>query len=203
MRSASGTFVALAFAVTLPADSQVVTARSNLPDYYPLKAGAKWTYEVDAGDGQKTRVTNQLAKIETIDGKELARLETTIGGTVAATEHLSSSPNGVFRHRYNGVEVTPALCILRYPFKEGESWEGEPMIGPQKVKVTIKSLRREELTVPAGKYKAVSVSVETNVNGVRIYATSWYAPDIGVVRQVTDIGQKKIKLELVKFEPGK
>jgi hypothetical protein len=203
MRLVTGTFVALAFAIAPPGYEQIVTDKSKLPDYYPLKAGAKWTYVVDAGDGQKTRLTNQLAKFETIDGKPLARLETTIGGAVAATEHISSSPNGVFRHRYNDLGVTPALCILKYPFKEGESWQVEPMIGPQKLKMTIKSLRREELTVPSGKYKVVSVSVETNVNGVRIYATSWYAPDIGVVRQDTDIGQKKIKLELVKFEPGK
>jgi hypothetical protein len=201
MKNATGIFVVLV--VALPGFSQVATNKNKLPDYYPLKAGAKWTYQVDSGTGQKTQVTNQLAKIETIDGKELARMETMVGGNVAATEHLSSSSKGVFRHRYNGVEVTPALCIMKYPFKEGESWEAEPMIGPQKLKMTIRSGKAEELTVPAGKYKTVSVSVETYVNGVRINATSWYAPDIGVVKQDTDVGEKKIKLELVKFEPGK
>jgi hypothetical protein len=201
MRWATGIF--LLVATTLPSAAQVASEKTKLPDYYPLKVGTKWTYEVDAGTAQKVQVTNQIAKIETIDGKSLARLETVVNGMVAATEHLSSTPQGVFRHRINGVEATPPVCILRYPFKDGEKWEAETTVGPQHLKLASRNGESEEVTSPAGKYKTVSVVTETNVNGAQINNTCWYAPDVGIVKQNTEIAGKNINLMLVKFEPGK
>jgi hypothetical protein len=200
MRWVTGVFVVLVTA--LPGVSQVAPDKKKLPDYYPLKAGTKWTYELDAGNGQKVQLTNQIVKIETIDGQSLARIESVVNGMVAATEHLASTPKGVFRHRVNGVEVKPPVCIMKYPFKEGESWVAEPMVGPQQLKMSIRSGSNEEVTSPSGKYKTVTVVVETSVNGVKLNSTSWHAPDVGIVKQITEIGGKNINLELIKFEAG-
>jgi len=114
MRRVTGIFVVLAAA--LPSASQDAPGKNRLPNYYPLKAGTKWIYEADEGNGQKTQVTNRIAEIESIDGQALARLENVIDGNVASTEHLASTPKGVFRHRAKGVEVNPPVCILKYPF---------------------------------------------------------------------------------------
>ena len=53
----------------------------------------------------------------------MARSETVVNGNVVATEHLTSSAEGVFRCRYNGIEVSPPLCIFKYPIKENATWE--------------------------------------------------------------------------------
>ena len=45
------------------------------PNYYPLKAGNKWTYDVDAGNGQKAQTSVRVAKKEKIDDKDLWRVE--------------------------------------------------------------------------------------------------------------------------------
>jgi hypothetical protein len=201
MRWLTGIFIVLATA--LPSEAQVAKSKNKLPDYLPLKAGTKWTYDVDAGTGQKVQVTNQIVKIETIDGQSLARMETVVNGNVAATEHLASTPKGVFRHRANGVEVSPPICILKYPYKEGEKWEQETKIGPQEVKISVVSGPSEQVMTTAGKYKAVSIALETNVNGLKIDTTSWYAPDVGLVKQKVLLGDKNITLDLVKFEAGK
>jgi hypothetical protein len=201
MRWVTGIFIVLAIA--LPSEAQVAKAKKKLTDYYPLTVGTKWTYDVDAGTGQKVQVTNQIAKIETIDGQSLARMETVVNGNIAATEHLASTPKGVFRHRANGVEVTPPICILKYPYKEGEKWEQDTKIGPQDVKISVQSGTGEQVTTTAGKYKAIPIALETSVNGVKIDTTSWYAPDVGMVKQKMLIGDKNITLELVKFEAGK
>jgi hypothetical protein len=201
MKWVTAIFVVLAVAVS--AFAQVPPPKKKLPDYFPLKLGTKWIYELDPGTGVKLPVTIEIAKIEDIDGKPLARLETIIGGKVTATEYLSSTPAGVFRHRSNDVEVAPPLCIVKYPFKEGDSFEAETVIGNQKIKMTIKNGKSEEVTVRRVKYQTIAVSIETSVNGVRINDTKWYAPGIGVVKADTDFGDKKIKLELVKFEPAK
>ena len=195
--------IALALALASPGFAQVAAEKNKFVNYYPLKTGAKWTYEVDDGTGQKARVVNHLAGMETVDGKELARMETTVGGTVAATEHLSGSPAGVFRHRYKGDSINPALCILKYPFKEADSWEAEATVGSQRLKMKVKTGRNEEIRVPAGKYKTVTVLIETTVDGESIAGATWYAADVGVVKQITDVGAKRITLELLKFEPGK
>jgi hypothetical protein len=199
MRWAPGIFIVLVTA--LPGLSQDAPKKAEkLPDYYPLKVGTKWTYEVDPGNGQKLQVGNQITKIETIDGTSLALMEIVVNGMVASTEHLESTPKGVFRHRSKGVEVSPPVCVIKYPYKEGDTWMAEPKIGPQQLKLSIKSGKEEEVSVPAGKYKAVSVNVETVVNGVKIISTSWHAPDVGIVKQFTEFGGKNLKMELVKFE---
>ena len=73
-------------------------------------------------------------KTETIDGKALAVMESVVNGMVVATEHLASTSKGVYRHRANGVEVDPPLCIIKYPFKEDEEWKASPKIGPQQLR---------------------------------------------------------------------
>lgn len=46
--------------------------------YYPLKAGNKWTYQIESDTAAKgSKLINQIAKMEKIDGVPLFRLETT------------------------------------------------------------------------------------------------------------------------------
>src|SRR5262245_58504305 len=148
----------------------------------------KWHYQAEAsttgaaGTGQKIMIVNQIAKVENIDGKSLSRLETVVNGEVKATEHLSSNDQGVFRDRLNGVEVTPPICILKYPVKEGQSWESDTKFGEQELKVSAREGRSEEVQVPAGKFQAAQAVVETSVNGMKISTTYWFAPDVGIVK---------------------
>jgi hypothetical protein len=42
--------------------AQAPQGKQKLPNYYPLSPGNKWTYQVDAGDGKKVEVSNQIAE---------------------------------------------------------------------------------------------------------------------------------------------
>jgi hypothetical protein len=201
MRRISGLMLVLVIGAAGAAE-QAAPEKEKAPDYYPLKPGTKWFYEMDA-DGQKIKLNNQIAKLETIDGKSLAVVETVINGNVAGTEHMSATDKGIFRHRANGVECTPPVCLLKYPFKKDETWETDTTIGNETVKVKAKAVDSEEITVPAGKYKTVRAEVETTFMGMQFTATYWFAPDVGVVKQTMVIMGKKIALELEKFEAGK
>jgi hypothetical protein len=66
------------------------------PNYYPLQAGNQWTFKVTVGDNANTAVS-RIAKIETIDKLQLARLEASVNGNVVATEHLLQTKDGIFR----------------------------------------------------------------------------------------------------------
>ncbi len=201
MRWIAGIF--LVIATTISDGAQAPPGRKELPDYYPLKPGTKWTYDLDPGNGRKIRVTNQIARLETIDGKSMARLETVINGRVALTQHLLGTPEGIFRYRISEADVAPPLCILKYPFKEGETWEAEPMIGRELSKMSFKSGRHEEVTSTAAKYQAISVLCEINGGGARVKTTSWYVPDVGMVKDTRDLGGKTVTMDLVAFEAGK
>lgn len=195
------------FAVVLAVLVAVVSGQTlgqdqSGPDYYPLRAGTKWTYRVVLGGEAKGMVINQIAKIEKIDDQSLARQETVAQGNVAATEHLSSTAKGIFRHRYNGVEVVPPVCVLRYPVKQGDSWGSEAKVGDQTIKMTSR-VGEEEVTVPAGKYKAITVQVDGDAAGTKIRTTYWFVANIGFVKQVADIAGNQIILEMEKFEAGK
>lgn len=171
-------------------------------NYWPLKAGTKWHFQADIG-GKQIPVVLQVAKIETIDGQQLPRLESLIQGNVTASEHLSSSDKGIFRHRYNGIEVSPPVCLLKAGAKAGDSWEIDCKIGNDTLKGTCK-LGTDQVTVPAGKYKTITILLDAETGGgVKVKTTYWLAPDVGMVKQTVDILGKTILLELEKFEPGK
>lgn len=194
--------VMLAVGLVVVSGQTLAEDKASGPDYYPLKVGTKWTYRVQVGGGQPGQVINQIAKLEKIDDQQLARQETVVQGNVAATEHLSSSAKGIYRHRYNGVEVLPAVCVLRYPVKQGDSWGSEAKVGDQTIKMTSR-VGEEEVTVALGKYKAITVQVDGDAGGVKIRTTYWFVANMGFVKQVADIGGNQITLELEKFEAGK
>jgi len=172
------------------------------PDYYPLKVGTKWYYELTA-NGKKINVTNAIAKTETIDGKSLSKLETTIDEKVKATEHLTVTDKGIFRNRINEDEIKPPVCLLKYPVKDGETWESEVKIGPNQVTFKARAGKEEEVSVLAGKYKAVTSELEVVSGNVNVKTRYWFAKDVGVVKQTMEINGTNVDMELSKFEKGK
>jgi hypothetical protein len=201
MRQLGGYLVVLAIGFT-SAGERAAIGQEKSPDYFPLKAGTKWFFQVDQG-GKKLKFSNRIAKVESTDGKSLALLETIVNGEVTETVHLAATEKGIFRHRVNGVELTPPVCFLKYPLKKDDTWESESTIGNEPIKIKGKVLDAEDVTVPAGKYKAFRVEVETSAAGMRATSTLWFAPDVGVVKQSTENAGKTITAELEKFEEGK
>jgi hypothetical protein len=203
--------------VALPAFSQSGTTReakpaqstdkdastSKIKDYYPLKVGTKWHYQLDPGNGQKVQITSQIGGIESIGGKDLARLEVLANGRkLPATEYLQRTERGVFRVRMNNVEITPPICLIKYPLKEGQSWGGETATGEQRMKVECSEGKSEEINVPAGKYRAVPCTVVVIAGGAKFTNVFWFAEDVGIVKQRTEIGPQVVVMELTKYEPA-
>jgi len=186
----------------------LATAQEKKQDsksYYPLKVGNKWTYQIESDTAAKgSKLINQIAKIEKIDGVSLSRLETTMKGRVAATEHLSVNEKGIFRDRVNGGEITPPICLLKFPIKKGATWKSESMAGNEKLKVACKS-DEEEIEVPAGKFKTVKVVMDAEVVGAGIIVSTsyWFAQGVGVVKQHVNINSMQFSMLLEKFEEDK
>jgi hypothetical protein len=173
------------------------------PNYFPLKEGSKSYYRVEIPGQPALTAIIHLAKIETIDGVALARLEMIIQGQINATEHVSSDERGIFRHRYNGSPINKPLCLLKNPVNPGESWQQDCEIGTEKAKIMCKVGHEEEVTVPAGKFKAIPVFVEGESGGMKATNTYWFAAEVGMVKQTIELGGAKFSLELEKREVPK
>ena len=168
-----------------------------------MKVGNKWHYLVELGNGRKVVFLYQIAKIEDVDGKQLARVEMVINGEIRGTEQIGVDAGGVFRHRINHIPMSPPACLLRNPIKEGETWKAEIKLGDEPVSMTAKTGIHEEVKVPAGTYRAISVAIDKKEGGTQARITSWFAPGVGIVKQSIVMQGGNITMELMKFENSK
>lgn len=170
-------------------------------NYYPLEVGNKWTFNVAVGGNTATAVSS-ITKIEMINGKPMARLEASVNGKVVANEHLHQTAEGIFRHRNNGQEIDPPICLLKYPVKAGAKWQGEIKVGTDDGKYFCES-KEEAVEVPAGKFKAVRVSIRLESKGQTVNTAYWFVKDVGFVKQTVDAAGLNIVMDLEKFERAK
>ena len=178
--------------------------KDKAPNYYPLKVGTKWHYQLDAGNGQKVQLVSEIGGVDTINGKTLARLEVAANGKkLPTTEHLDSDDKGVYRVRMNNMEVTPPIQLIKYPLKEGQTWGGESSALGQKMKVDCSEGKAEEIQVPAGKYKTIPTTITVTQGPTKLKNVFWFAEGVGIVKQLSEIGPQTITLELTKYEAAK
>jgi hypothetical protein len=171
---------------------------TKAPNYYPLQVGNTWHFKVTVM-GQTITAISRIAKIETIDNVALARLEASIMDNIVASEHLRVTEEGVFRYRSNGQEFSPPLCFLKYPVKPGAKWEGEYKVGNETTKYLAET-QEETVEVPAGKFKAIKVTMRLESMGQVVHTSYWFVPDVGFVKQTVDAKGPNIVMELEKYE---
>jgi hypothetical protein len=183
-------------------------AEDKLPEspWYPLRVGTSWQYK--AGDG-KFQV--RVARHEKVGEAPAARLETVRDGKVVAVEHVGVTADGVYRYDLESSrddqklteEYKPPILLLKLPPKKGETFQTDSKASGRSYKGTFK-IGEEEVKVPAGTYKAVTVTSQAlEVDGLKPTLTVWYAENVGMVKLVLGEGGQKVVLELEKFEPGK
>jgi hypothetical protein len=172
------------------------------PDYYPLQVGNSWSFRVKVGD-QEGVVVSRVARIDKdADGKPLAVLEAESNGKVVASEHLRQTADGIFRYRNNGVEISPPLCLLKFPVKSGDKWDGPINSGKEKGTFAAEA-KEEDVEVPAGKFKAIKVSIRLESMGQVVNTAYWFVADTGFVKQTVQTPKLSITMDLTKFERKK
>jgi hypothetical protein len=197
--------------VSLPR-AQDATKPAPPPALYPLKEGSKWVY------------TSGKDSIEvTVKGKEKEGMEdvyelvTSRNGVPEANEHIVVRADkdhvGVYRVKVAGVKVTPELCFLKVPVKEGEKvkpWKVSSLLGPEKLEGEF-TLGEEEIELAVKdkkdkeKKKAVTVSgSDMLANGQKMSLKYYFVKNMGLVRQEASLaGSKKVTLEFKDYEPAK
>jgi hypothetical protein len=191
------------FAVTALVAPALSAKDEKQPNYYPVGVGHTWEYDLQVAGMTKT-FTAKFTKSEKDGDKELFLLEAEIDGmNVPMTEHVSVSAAGVMRHKFNGIALETPLPLLKYPYKAKDSWTTKTKIGGDELEVKAETGEVEEIETPAGKYRAVPVTLEAEQMGMKVVTTYWFVADVGIVSQKMKIGEVEFSTKLKKFTPGK
>lgn len=193
--------------------SKIVAAETAGADYYPLKQGDKWTYDVWRVDGKGKKFTQEV----TVPGTDKYDNQNYIilkqkdhRGTVRS--FCLKDATGVYWKKIGASKsftpeassiFNPPIPILIFPLKAGYKWDWEGTLKiafiNKKIKMHCEVVAGEEIEVPAGKFKCLKIHIHQVRNEEVSDEYGWYAPGVG---QVKYIG-KELGKELLSYSVAK
>lgn len=193
-------FVTTLLAVSLAAPVPKVKP-SDL--YYPTVEGTKRVMQTKVGD-QTTELTETVSKVGEKDGVYTVTISRDFGGR-ALEQEFEVSAKGVFRRPTAGPGKGEPQAVFKRPANEGDTWTVEQQGFGKDATVTVTYTvgKEKEVEVPAGKFLAIPVTMETTLGGRAVKSTSWYAAGVGVVKLVSDSNGTERVQELKEFTVGK
>ncbi|HZE12621.1 MAG TPA: hypothetical protein VE086_02595 [Chthoniobacterales bacterium] len=177
-------------------------------DFFPLRDGYSWTYRNTEEGGYTLKVLSEEPHeggprftVELLSGVKIRKVYSKANGWVLF--HGESYPE------HEGLQVTyePPKQILPDPPVVGQKWDWSGK-DPTQVKHQEKNrvVGVEDVTVAAGKFRAIKVVTEIAGAATPMVRTSWYADGVGLVKTTTAGGQIKYGSELTGYsfkEAGK
>lgn len=169
-------------------------------ELFPLPPGGRWTYSSVAYAAQKASppVTEQARVVgrREVGERSGTLLEWTRGAQVLSRSLYSVDEGGVRQIAIGkGPEVLidPPLTVMSFPVTEGTTypWNGELKIGQRKqpAQIAVRVTRKEPVETKAGKFEAFRVDTTLTLLGqgrnMAVPSVSWYAPGVGLVKQMS------------------
>jgi hypothetical protein len=171
-------------------------------DYFPLRVGDSWTYRNIESGGYTLKVLSE----EPHEGGTV-RYVVELNSGVIIRSVFSKADGWVLFHAENypeheGLQATyePPKQYLPNPLVAGQKWEWtgkDPTQMEHREKHRVVGL--ENITVPAGKFRAMKITSEITGVGVPMTKTSWYAPGVGLVKSTTQGGQMQYGFDLTDY----
>ncbi len=170
--------------------------------YYPLKKGSVWEY---ATAGKTFQI--KLADFEMVGDTLCAKLESILNGNQVASEHVAVKDDGVYRYKYNNIEIKPPLKFLQLPAGPDQKWQVDSKAStPSGGELVLKgefATKAEAIKVPAGDFQTISsASSKFEVMQQKLEMTYFFAPDVGMVKQSVKVDNTAVEVELQKYTPG-
>jgi hypothetical protein len=157
-------------------------------DYYGLKMGSKWSYS----NGELQTLTSE----RTVKGQKYLVMTRSNGGKVTSEDYLLVNAQGMLLagSRYGGKDYmyTPALIIYpAAPMTVGMTWSSQAQSPLGQYAFASRIERSEGLATPAGRFNTLVVRTSvTTSSGASTVQDAYFAPGAGVVRFVTQDGDK-------------
>jgi hypothetical protein len=171
-------------------------------DYFPLRVGDSWTYRNTEAGGYTLKVLSEEPQesgpvryvVELRSEVIIQNVFSKAGGWVLF--HAESYPE------HEGLKATyePPKQYLPNPPVPGQKWEWS---GKDPTQVERHESSRvvgfENVTVAAGKFRAMKVITEVGGDAAPMTRTNWYADGVGLVKSTTQGGQIKYGSELTDY----
>lgn len=172
---------------------------------YPLARGTTWECDIwDESDPARTvPVIAAVIAVETKDGRTTALLSATSPGEEPRQERVRSDAGGVYRDGVAGLNSDREFPIIKYPLKSGDTWSETVRLSSTDIAMTFTVGPGRPVTVPAGTFVAVPITVAGGTNDRKVKSTKWFAEGVGIVKETFDLGDRTYVRELKKFTPGK
>jgi hypothetical protein len=172
--------------------------------WYPLPVHARWIYK-DVSPTRKDGAARPdlirvVVKHEKIGAYPCALIANLRGTETPGKEHIYVTADGVFLAAVEGRRLSPPLRMLKLPPKAGDSWQTD-LRENNALRKGIYVQDEEDVTVPAGTYRAVTLRGEISEAGVRTTDFKyWFAEGVGMVKQVVRKDGQTAVFELERFE---
>jgi hypothetical protein len=155
----------LAYGCAGPAQSIRPAADLSPLSLYPLRQGAAWSYDVDAGDGDLVLTTSRVLRVTT------TQVEVMSGQAVLRYAVLA---DGIQR-------LDGGTYLLRAPVALDKHW---PASMGSEARVTALN---QDIQTPAGKFESCVVVIEQGGDSGRKVTTT-YCPGVGPAIVVSEMG---------------
>jgi hypothetical protein len=192
--------------------------------YYPVRAGATWTYRTNLTTGKTSQHTITLENVtdssftqHQVFGSGTAtnavdvRLNWTCDAKGLTSSQTSNNTVSTKSTQANAKVIKQSGVVIPANLGVGSSWTfsqtSSMKMGGQTLEIpseaTFKAVGEERVTVPAGSFTALKITGVTKItmsgSGTpsTINTTIWYARGVGMVKTVTDSGTKT---ELVSYK---
>lgn len=202
----------LCLAVVL-VSSLAVSAQTSEPVGAPsVKEGDSWTF-ARSDKMDRTRAAKYSVTVKSVSADGYVTFVQPIEGTMEAREdRFTKDGNPV---EFEGFKYQPFVGIYDFPLSAGKQWESKYTWWSPTANAQLSGTRRakvagwETVKTPAGEFKALKITAETQIMGRSGYGssiqiTSWYAPEVRrVVRTETKgfgAAARDEVLELVGFK---
>jgi len=179
------------------------SAHAQETPYFPTRLRSEWAYHTPAGP-----VVIEARAAEKFNNLDCIRLEASVRGVTLFTEHIQIKQDGVYRVAQNGIPVEPPYRFIKLPPKKGDSFEVNSMIAMQSVKgvyqVSFEDVVVGELDNKKFYPNCLKISTEDmDIAGVKTRIVTWYAENVGMVKQIVDLGERKLEYHLAEYRPAK
>ena len=192
----------LAFLLITAASAKKPKETKVAGDYFPLRVGDSWTYRNTEEGGYTFKVLSEEPQsggparfaVETLSGVKIINVFSKADGWVLL--HAERYPE----HEGLEAKYEPPKQYLPNPLTPGQKWEWNGLDQTQtklNEKNTVAEI--EEVTVPAGKFRAVKVVKYITGVSIPMTKTYWYAEGVGLVKTTTEGGQMKYGSELTDY----
>lgn len=179
------------------------------PDYFPLHERDVWRYRSTTAKGATSEFVVTVVGVEKEkDGSRPFQVQTLVEGKRVIDWYLKQKGwvihVGQFAMGAAGrTEFKPAKRALKNPPRVGDRWTWKGTgVGGVALEMAAEVLDETDVTVPAGKFRALRIVTRTTQKGTTVQRMQWYAAGVGMVRAEVDSDGRAAATELVEYHVG-